>query len=332
MKRNLCILLIAVLLVCFLPGLCGQGDIELDEQPQPQPQAVGTVVINQKTKDILYEKNAHQRLYPASTTKILTALLVIENEDLDITITVGDEIQLVDADGSRAGLKTGEQITIKDLLAGLMLRSGNDAAYVLAVHTARQISGNNSMNSSESVAYFAELMNRRARKVGARDSHFVNPDGYHDEQHYTTAYDMALIAREAMKKRSFREIVSKKSHLIHGNNGELRHCWKNTNRLLDPDSPYHYPAATGIKTGYTKPAGHCFVASADIEGKKIIAVIFNSSKEGKWTDSIQLLDYGAVKANNSKQKEYLLYIILVTVLLFLLNKRKKGRKKRKKTK
>lgn len=331
MKRYLSILVIGLLLACFLPVLSGQGDIGLNGQPRPE--AMGAIVIDQKNHDILYEKNAHQRLYPASTTKILTALLVIENEDLDKVITVGDEIRLVGADGSRAGLKTGEQITIRDLLAGLMLPSGNDAAYVLAVHTARQSSGKSSMNSREAAACFAELMNQRARKAGANDSLFMNPDGYHDDQHYTTAYDLALITQEAMKEPSFREIVSKKSHLIPGKNGKLGHYWKNTNQLLDPEGPYNYPAATGIKTGYTKPAGYCLVASADREGKQLIAVALNSTKEGQWADSIQLLDYGAAKANHFGQREYLYTAVIMTaILLFVFMKRKKRIKKRRRTK
>lgn len=323
MKRYLIILVIGVLLACFLPGLSGQGDIGLDGQPCPQ--AAGAIVIDQENQDVLYEENARQMLYPASTTKILTALLVIEHVDLDEIVTVGDEICMVGTDGSRAGLKTGEQIAIRDLLAGLLLPSGNDAAYTLAVQTARRTSGNHSMNSREAVSCFAEMMNRRARQIGANNSHFVNPDGYHDEQHYTTAFDMALIAREAMKKSIFQEIVNKKSHRMPGKNG----IWENTNQLLDPESPYYYPASTGIKTGYTKPAGYCLVSSADIEGKGLIAVVLNSSKDGQWKDSIQLLEYGTIKAMQLRQREQRLYIVITStiVLLFVFRKRK-GRKRR----
>lgn len=262
--------------------------------------AKSAVLIEENTGKILYDKSGSMRLYPASATKIMTALLAIENDKLNDVITIGNEIKLIPADASRAGLCVGEEITLKELLMGMMLPSGNDAAMTAAVYTARKVSGNQSMDDSDAIKYFSNLMNRRASEIGAIDTHFVNPHGYQDPDHYTTAHDLALIAREAMKNSTFREIVKtgefkSQDEIIPSNSKSpsvVTHDWKNSNMLINPAFSQYYPSATGIKTGHTDQAGFCLVSSAESNGMGIIAVVLDDTSKGIWTDSRGLLDYG----------------------------------------
>lgn len=262
--------------------------------------AKSAVIIEENTGKILYDKSGSLRLYPASTTKIMTALLAIENGNLNDIITVGNEISRIPSDASRADLRIGEKITLKELLMGTMLPSGNDAAMTAAVYTARKVSKNNTMGIDDAVKYFADLMNRRAADVGAYNTHFANPHGYHDPDHYTTALDMALIAREAMKNSDFREIVKTEEFKSedeiprHENKppAAVNHDWKNSNMLINPAFASFYPYATGVKTGHTDEAGYCLVSSAVMDGMEIIAVALNDTSKGIWSDSRELLNYG----------------------------------------
>jgi D-alanyl-D-alanine carboxypeptidase (penicillin-binding protein 5/6) len=273
-----------------------------------------------------------------SATKILTALLAIENFDPDETVTVGDEITLILPNSSTAGLRVGEKIAVRDLLYGLMLPSGSDAAHTLAVHIARKISGEPALSSQDALAVFADLMNRRAQKAGAKDSHFVNPDGYQDENHYSTARDMAMIAREAMRKPLFREVVGTTSHPIPNrdavDDSTEPSVWENTNALIYPDDPDHVAGATGIKTGYTSAAGHCLVSSASREGLNLVAAVLNSSKTGVKTDSKQLLTYGFQNYKPPARREnssLFLIIVIGLALIFTVvsvRKRRLGKKRR----
>lgn len=262
--------------------------------------AEGAVLIEQETGKVLYEKNKDEKLYPASTTKILTALLAIENGNLDEIVTVGNEANLAPRDSSLACIDIGEQITLKDLLVGLLVSSGNDAALTIGAHIGRIVAGNPALPYNQALDKFYELMNKRAADLGATNSHFVNPHGYHNKDHYTTAYDLALIAREAMKHEAFREIV-KITYREYPDWNEVdkndpskkaTRYWVNKNRLLDEKSEYYYPYATGIKTGYTSYSGHCLVSSATKDGLSLIAVVLKSTRDGQWLDSIKLLEYG----------------------------------------
>jgi len=262
--------------------------------------AEGAVLIEQETGKVLYEKNKDEKLYPASTTKILTALLAIENGNLDEIVTVGKEVNLTPRDSSLACIDVGEQITLKDLLVGLMVSSGNDAALAIGAHIGRIVAGNPDMPYNEALDKFYELMNKRAAELGATNSHFANPYGYHDQDHYTTAYDLALIAREAMKHEVFREIVQITYREYPDWNEvdkkdptkKATRFWVNKNKLLDKNSKEYYPYATGIKTGYTSHSGNCLVSSASKDGMNLIAVVLKSTKNGQWTDSKNLLEYG----------------------------------------
>jgi D-alanyl-D-alanine carboxypeptidase (penicillin-binding protein 5/6) len=267
-------------------------------QPDLRLAAGSAVLIDTQTGDILYDKNAHQRMFPASTTKIMTALLALEYFKPDEIILVGDEVNLawtkLRLDSQKAGLFYLQKLSMKELLYGLLLDSGSDAAFVIAVHVARRESDDDFMPISEAVEHFIALMNERARALGAVGTNFINPDGYHDPNHYTTAYDLALIAQQAMQDPLFREIVATHLHntvTVGARNGSFPKSWANTNRLIDPHDERYYASANGIKTGTTGQAGYCLVSSAKFEKDMVIAVVLDSTQEGVWSDSVTLLDY-----------------------------------------
>ncbi|MBR1747996.1 MAG: D-alanyl-D-alanine carboxypeptidase [Clostridia bacterium] len=206
------------------------------------------------TGEIFDRKNEHLRLPMASTTKTMTALVILEN-------CLPDEIVEIDqtavrVEGSSIYLKRGEKFTVKELLFGLMLRSGNDAAVALAIHCAGSIES------------FAGMMNLKAEELGLIDTHFVNPHGLHDPEHYTSAYDLCKIGCEAMKNPMFREIVNTKFVTV--GEGENKRYWSNKNKILTT-----FDGGNGIKTGFTKNAGRCLIASATREGKTVVSVVLN---------------------------------------------------------
>lgn len=214
------------------------------------------VVMERLSGRVLYEKNAYDKKFMASTTKILTAITILENCDPDTVVTVGKE--MVGTEGSSIYLEAGEKLSVKELLYGLMLRSGNDAAETLAVFC------------SGSISEFAELMNETANKIGATSSHFVNPHGLHNDEHYTTAYDLALITRHAMSNELFREIVSCKVKEIPWTTRNYNRRLVNKNKMLT-----EFEGATGVKTGFTKKAGRCLVSSCLRDGMELICVVLN---------------------------------------------------------
>lgn len=210
------------------------------------------IAMELSTGTVLEENNADVQLPMASTTKIMTAIIIVDDCDLDQVITVPDKA--VGVEGSSIYLKKGEQIDIRDLLYGLMLRSGNDSAAALAIH------------HSGSMEKFAEVMNERAKKIGAQNTNFTNPSGLPDSNHYTTARDLCTITRHAMQNEIFREIVSTKNY-----SGKFR-SFANKNKML-----YNYEGANGVKTGYTVKAGRCLVSSAERDGMDVICVVLNCS-------------------------------------------------------
>lgn len=240
-----------------------------------EPNVVGraAVLIDSKSGKILYAKNADEPLPPASTTKILTAALVLQNCKLTDIVTARQDATLVEP--SAIGLKEGEKITVENLLYAMLLKSANDAAIAFADH----ISG--------SVSKFTELMNSRARSMGATNSHFTNPNGLPDPNHYTTAHDLAVIAKYAMEIPEFKEIVSAKVKVIPRTDDSAVKWLQNHNKML-----WRYEGANGIKTGYTKEAKQCLVVSADKNGQELIAVILGSEGSNIWSDGQTLLDYG----------------------------------------
>ncbi len=214
------------------------------------------LVLEVNSNRVLYQSNAQEKKFMASTTKILTAICIIENCDLDEIITINKKDTGIE--GSSIYLEEGEKLSVKDLLYGLMLRSGNDCAVALANHC------------SGSIENFALLMNQTAQKIGAVNSNFVNPHGLHDDNHFTTAYDLALISSYSIKNPVFKEIVStKRIKIPHTTKGYDR-ILINKNKMLN-----EFEGSTGIKTGYTKNAGRCLVTSCLRNGMELICVVLN---------------------------------------------------------
>ena len=222
----------------------------MDLSRESYASAQAEIAMELTTGKVLTESNAHAQLPMASTTKILTAIIIIEDCNLDEEITVPDAA--VGVEGSSIYLEKDEKIDIRDLLYGLMLRSGNDSAVALAIH------------HSGSIENFAAVMNERAKKMGAEHSNFKNPSGLPDNEHYTTAYDLCTIACYAMKNEVFSQIVSTTNHT-----GKYKN-FVNKNKIL-----YQYENANGIKTGYTVKAGRCLVSSAKKNGMDIVCVVLN---------------------------------------------------------
>lgn len=214
------------------------------------------IVIELNTNRILKEHNIHKKMYMASLTKIATAIVIIENCNINDIVLVGKET--IGVEGSSIYLEEGEKLTVKELLYGLMLRSGNDCAETLAVFCSKNIND------------FAKLMNNFAKKIGANNTNFVNPHGLHNDNHYTTAYDLALISSYAMKNDIFREIVSTKTVKISHTNRDYDRVLVNKNKMLSG-----FDGANGIKTGYTKKAGRCLVSSAKRGDLELISVVLN---------------------------------------------------------
>lgn len=235
--------------------------------------ARGAILIEAKSGEVLYEKNANQILQMASTTKILTTLLCLESGNLDEYFTVDSEA--IKVEGSSMGLQEGDLVTKRILCYGMMLPSGNDAANATAVKIA---------GSQEK---FAELMNNRAKEIGMNNSHFVTPSGLDDytDLHYSTAYDMALLAREALKNPEFAQICSTKNAKVEFGNPAYARWLTNSNKLLTSCE-----GVIGVKTGFTDKARRCLVSACERDGVTLICVTLNDPND--WQDHANLYDYG----------------------------------------
>lgn len=254
----------------------------------PETQAGAVILIDADTGEILYGKNEEAKMYPASTTKIMVALLALENLELDEIITAtGSAISLLPPGHTNIGILSGEQLSVRQLLYGLMLASAGDAANVLG----ERISG--------SVDEFVKLMNTRALEIGMKNTNYMNASGAHDPLHYTTASDMALLARTAMQNEVFREIVKTDVYIIPPTEKytEERRM-SNTNHLVSKrkTSKYYYKYATGIKTGFTNDAKRCLVASAEKNGISLITVVLGADvvdlNNIDFVDTTNLFEYG----------------------------------------
>ena len=258
--------MVAALLALLAPGARSQ-DLPLAAQ--------SAALVDSYSGEFLYTKNADAKQYPASSTKILTALIVIEAGNLDQLVTVAPEDTKVEP--SSLDLKPGQQFTRRQLLFGMLLKSANDVAMCLA------------RDNAGSIPAFAEKMDLRAAELGATSSHFVNPHGLHDPNHYTTAHDLVLIARAAMQQPLFRQIVSTIYYTWRAPNGQVNEL-RNHNRLLR-----HFAGCNGLKTGYTRAAQQVLVSSALRGGHEVISVVLHTDKPGIWVDSKTLLTYGLIK-------------------------------------
>lgn len=246
------------------------------------------VLYDATTDQIIYHKNEEEKCYPASTTKMLTAIVASSIIDSDTEITVGDEIKLIGEDSSTAGLQIGDKLTFEMLMDALILPSGNDAAYTVAVNAARIYKDDQSLSNEEALSIFMELVNDAAQQIGAKDTHFVTPDGWHDDDHYTTATDLAKIAAYARTIPLVKESVGKayaKWDLLSGGTAE----WYNSNKLLLYGSGVYSQYIDGMKTGFTDEAGTSVVASATIDGHTMIAVVMNGENLYKKYEDANLL-------------------------------------------
>ncbi len=237
--------------------------------------ALSSIVINGRTRSVIYFKNAYSRLPMASTTKIMTALILAECNTPDKTVTV--TAPMVAVEGSSMGLRVGDTVTYNDLMYGILLCSGNDAANTVAL----SISG--------SVEKFSDLMNKKAAELGLKNTHFVTPSGLDADGHFTSAYDLALLSSFALENEYFKQVAATKSITL--NYGGSSHYLSNHNKMLKI-----YDGAIGVKTGYTSKAGRCLVSAAERDGIMIIAVTLNDGDD--WNDHKRMLDYGFEKSKS----------------------------------
>lgn len=241
--------------------------------------ADAAILMDARTGQVLYAKNPFKKRPPASTTKVITALLAIESGRLSDLVRVSRKA--AGTEGSSIYLSAGEALSLRDLLYGALLKSGNDACVAIAEHIAG------------STQRFAVLMNTRALAMGALNTRFVNPHGLPDKNHYTTAYDLALIGRHALANRTFAEIVGTKDKVIDWPGKSWDRKLKNTNKLL-----WRYSWADGIKTGTTNAAGPCLISSASKDSRQLLAVVLDS--DDRWGDSIKMFEYGFNKYEYSQ--------------------------------
>ena len=267
---------------------------EISWEDAPKLSGTSAILMDAGSGDILYEKNGDEKRDPASITKILTCLVALETLDLKKEVTVDYDVEKM---GHVLELKQGEKITVENLLYGMMVHSANDAAQILAIE------------SGGTIENFCKMMNKRAEKCGAMSTNFTNPNGlntYGQENHRTTAYDIALITKEAMKNKMFRKLVSTVEYTIPATNKSKERKLKSTNLCLyeekktveinDKKVPFKYEGTLGVKTGSTGTAGECFCGMAKKEGTVLIAISLNAATpEERFSDVMQLWDYGFSK-------------------------------------
>lgn len=258
---------------------------EYPDDPTREPDLVANaaIVMDAASGQVLYEKNSQEKKYPASITKILTVLIALEhNVDFNATVTMSENaIWGVERDSTLIGLDVGEQVTVKDLVYATMVKSANECAYALAEYVAGDIES------------FAKLMNERAAEIGCKNTHFITPNGLHDEDHYTTAYDMALITKEALKNETFREIAGTLNYTVPATNltDETRPLW-NGNKMINPAEPYYYEYCEGGKTGYTMKANNTLMTFAKKDGLELICVIMDcDGAKYAYSDTKALYNY-----------------------------------------
>ncbi len=230
------------------------------------------------TQQALYESWAEERIYPASLVKITTAYTALRYLSADTEITVGSELSLVKAHSSVCYIQRGHRLTLRDLIAGMLMSSGNDAAYTIAVNAARAASQNAAMTDKDAVTYFCGLMNEAARDLGAVNSHYVNPEGWDDERQYTTVRDLSILIRKAMRIPEIRDVVCAAEKTVSVGNGQTL-TFRNTNLLLHQSSNFYDERVTGFKTGSTSHAGKCLAVTLKKDGKTYIAIAMNCSTD-----------------------------------------------------
>lgn len=266
MKNIFTVILSVLLALCSYSGgsVCAEV-VYTTVEKIPYINARSAIAIDSKTKIVLYEKNSNQVIPMASTTKIITALVALKYGKLDKKVEISQSATVIR--GSKVGYKKGEVIEIRELLYGLLLRSGNDAAIAIA----EGIAGN--------VDEYLKIMNEFSNEIGLLDTHFESPHGLDSENHYTTAYDLAILTAKAKEINEFNKIVASKD--VEAKTFGFSRSYHNINKIL-----WTIPLANGVKTGYTGQAGKCLVTSIDMEGNDIIIVVLNCSERWKETNNI----------------------------------------------
>lgn len=299
LRRAAALLCILCTLCCLLPAYAvdiPEPTLSPDANPydkehpelleEDQLYAASAILIEAKSGRVIFEKNADQVMYPASTTKILTGLIALEQGDLEQTCTVSEEaVTFYEDDVTNIDLRAGEELSLRDLLYATLVKSANDAANVVAE------------NVGGTITAFVDVMNQRLAEMGCTSTHFTNPHGLHNDSHYSTARDMATIAMEAMKNDTFREMVATASYTIPATNMMRSRSFSTSNQLMIPSTSektnkYYYADAIGVKTGSLSTAGYCFVGAAEREGVELISVVFFTGNRARWADTIKLMDYG----------------------------------------
>ncbi len=265
------------LFLIFLALLCAFPVLLVPASAEPSLSAKAAVVLEADRHQLLLAKNEQEQLSMASTTKVMTALLAVESGDLAREITVTEA--MINVEGTSLGLKAGDRVSLETLIYGMFMQSGNDAANA----TAYMLGG-----SKEG---FAKMMNARAREIGMQNTNFVTPSGLDAEGHYTTAYDLALLAATAVKNDVFVSFCSAKSCRVKITDPPAEYAFATHNRILKS-----YPGAIGIKTGFTKKSGRCLVTAARRDGVTIVAVTLNDPND--WEDHTNMLDYGFAQVQN----------------------------------
>ena len=271
----------------------GTGGSVVNTLKQPAIQAQGAVLMDAATGNLLYSKEAETKFYPASITKLMTALLVAEKCSLDDTVTFSKTaVTNLESGAVTLGLVEGDKLTVRQSLYGLLLKSANEVANGLAEHTAGSISK------------FADMMNARAKELGCTNTNFVNPNGLNNSNHYTTPHDMALIARAAFQNGTVSKIASTLSYQIPATQKAAARTISLGHKMLYPNDARYYQGVIGGKTGYTSLAGNTLVTCAERDGVRLIAVIMKS-KSTQYTDTSALLDYGfALKSGGSQTAKW----------------------------
>ena len=279
-KKAACLILTIISTVCL-----GKVDVKAaDYWPDaPETLSPGVILMEESTGTILYEKNSDEAHYPASITKIMTTLLALENGNLSDMVTFSDDA-INNTEGSGIARDYGEQMTLEQCLYGVMLESANECAYAVAEHV------------GGTVENFVDMMNAKAKELGCTNTHFANPHGLQDENHYTTAHDMALIAQAAYQNETFRIIIGTKMYTIpptnkHAEETVLRNHHDMLCTYHNANRKYLYPYCVGGKTGYTAAANSTLVTYAEKDGMTLICVVMNCTAGGQYADTRTLFDY-----------------------------------------
>lgn len=290
MKR---ILLLLLVLASLFQPVMAQNMID------PQlPQDRSVLVLELSTGQVLYSQNAQEKRYPASLTKLLTALVVLDHNEVDDTLMPGAEMDAIPVSSSRAFLIKGKSISIKDALAGLLLPSGGDAAMALAVHTARVEQKGPNLSIDRALVRFSELMNAKALELGMTHSHFSNPHGLHAEDHYTTAEDLVLLAQAALKDSLLKSLVAKAEYTSE----DGQYTFASTNVYLHPrledvwflyksgPNPNYRKDVTGVKTGFTQEAGRCLIFTNQMSEISLLGILLHSDMSSVYEEGIRIMD------------------------------------------